>query len=116
MSSRFLDFESDEQAHDFSRRYTTPGTRIPQDDEIPGLVTSYMKAVSMHRLKLAGMVWFEGEFPITPGYTVDVVVNDTGDKEYEQSAIREVHGKYKGASRSRLIAICRSVEKPAWAE
>ena len=116
-TDKLLRFESDEQALDFARRYTVPGATVPQDEEIPGLVTLYIKAVAMQRLKLAGAVWFDGAYPCLPGKTINVMLPaDPETDPVVEESIRYTMKKYKGATRSELIALCRGLTKPAWAE
>lgn len=111
---KVVDFESDDQAKDFAREFTKIGVNrpIPPESHVPEWIGNYMVAVAMQRLKLVGAIWFEGEFPWTPDADVEVQVNLNLDK----STLPELLKPYKGYTRSMLLALCRTVEKPTWAE
>jgi len=106
--------ESDEQVQDFIRIYTTtPGILMPPDEEIPQYVHYYMIAVSMHRLKLADVVWFDAErFPIHPDEETEVLVNlDANQKETSRKTMA-----MQGMTLSGLVGLTNKLAKPEWAK
>lgn len=96
-------FESDEQAHDFLELYALRIER-PINEHI----TNYMLMVSMYRQKLAGVLWFDGKI------NEDIDVNVWFNPEIDTEHVKDLTKKYKGFSRSMLIALCKAVSEPEW--
>lgn len=108
-----LVYESAEQLKDFAERSTRTGRIVPPDDEIPAYIHYYMLAVSMHRLKMADIIWFDAEvFPHIPDVDIEVVINpDIDPKETNKKTIM-----YRGMSLTAMVNLTNMVIKPEWAK
>lgn len=108
-----LTYESGEQLTDFISFVTKPGRVAIPDKEVPNYMHYYMLAVSMTRLKLAGIVWFDDEiYPVVPEIKTNVTLN----LEFKLKDTRDATEKYKGMTLTTLSGLASRLEKPEWAK
>lgn len=69
----------------------------------------YLSRLHLYRMKLDGMVWFDGELPIVKGaaflYITNPDINNMGDISPEHAA----------KPRKYLVRACKAMKKPVWA-
>jgi len=107
-----MTYETHEQLIDFISYVTSPGKPALPDSEVPQYMHYYMLAVSMTRLKLAGILWFDNEiYPIVPGIKTEVILN----LESKPEDTHEKTKQYSGMTLTDLSSLASRLEKPEWA-
>jgi len=110
---KILDYETPEQLADFVHLHTAPGNRMLADREIKEYMHYYMLAVSMTRLKLAGILWFDNEvYPYRPDIGVAVTINPNAQLDETSEKTKQFYGM----SLSVLSRLASRLAKPEWAE
>lgn len=108
-----MTYETHEQLIDFISYVTQPGKPALPDSEIPAYMHYYMIGVSMTRLKLAGIIWFDEEiYPIVPA--VETKISFNPDARLEDT--KEKTSKYKGMTLTVLSQLASRLKKPEWTE
>lgn len=95
-------FESDEQANDFLEMYALHKIDEPVNENI----TNYMFLTSLYRMKLANVLWFEGEVSEDSNFPVHM------NPDIPSEEVGKYTGEYVGQPLSYLRAMCKAVEPP----
>lgn len=99
-------FESDEQANDFLEMYAMRNIHAPVNDNI----TNYMFLTSLYRMKLANVLWFDGDITEDSNFPVHM------NPDIPSEEVGKYTGEFVGETLSYLKAMCKQIEVPDYVE